>query len=55
MPSHFTHWCPFANDEPIDERSSEFVRCKCFRPTYEILRLQDFQAVQLDAERDSII
>lgn len=49
----YLHDCP-AVGWHIDETCNEFIRCRCFQPTPEILEIQDRLAVAMDAKRGNI-
>lgn len=49
---YFSHVRSFAGDRLVDEHMPEFIRCKCFAPSAEVLRLQDQLAIALDVQRE---
>lgn len=46
----FLHFCPFADNDLIDEHDDAIVDCRCFT-SEEFLDAQDKRAVALDAKR----
>lgn len=47
----YLHQCTRNSDRLIDETCDEFIHCRCFQPTAEVLALQDKLIIALDAKR----